>query len=98
VQLVGADSCSLPMSPGIIGGYQDGPATFKSLSPLSLSAHFIPPSCLCGVLGREQTGWPEHLPEEPAEPAAAGVQGQRGSAQPVTAGMDLLCHIHLQHL
>lgn len=68
-------------------------------TPLPLShPDFIPPSCSCGATGREQTSRPERLPEEPAEPAAAGVQGQRGSAHPVTAGMDLLRHLHLQHL
>lgn len=68
-------------------------------TPLPVShPDFIPPSCSCGATGREQTSWPERLPEEPAEPAAAGVQGQRGSAHPLTAGVDLLRHLHLQHL
>lgn len=68
-------------------------------TPLPFShPDFIPPSCFCGVAGREQTSGPERLPEEPAEPAAAGVQGQRGSAHPVATGMDLLRHLHLQHL
>lgn len=55
-------------------------------------------SCFCGLIGREQTSWPEHLPEEPAEPAAAGVQGQGGAAHPLPPGLDLLRHLHLQHL
>lgn len=69
-----------------------------SIPPPLSHPHFIPPSCFCGLVGREQTSWPEHFPEEPAEPAAAGVQGQGGPALPLTSGMDLLRHLHLQHL
>ena len=71
----------------------------SSSMPLPLShPHFVPPSCFSGLVGREQTSRPEHLPEEPAEPAAAGVQGQGGAAHPLAPGVDLLRHLHLQHL
>lgn len=78
----------------ITGQYLHGPASpHPSHTPIS-SLHPV----FSGLIGREQTSWPERLPEEPAEPAAAGVQGQGGAAHPLAPGLDLLRHLHLQHL